>query len=71
MTIGLAHGITLLFVEGFLVCGFLAFFDYAPEANGKNKQNSFFAYLNGRENTLPAEYARKSCTKRNNNNYYY
>lgn len=59
MSTGLALGIALLFVEGFLLCGFLATFDYAPEANAGNTQNSFTPYLNGKPSMLPVTYTRK------------
>lgn len=54
------HAIVLLFIEGFLVCGFLATFVYAPEVDASNKDNSFWAHLNGKPRSLPVTYTRKS-----------
>ncbi|XP_034184192.2 rhesus blood group-associated glycoprotein Rh50 isoform X5 [Osmia lignaria lignaria] len=51
-----SHAIVLLFIEGFLLCGFLATFDYAPEANAGNSQNSFSPHLNGKPSSLPVTY---------------
>ncbi|KAK1134645.1 hypothetical protein K0M31_007425, partial [Melipona bicolor] len=50
------HAIVLLFIEGFLLCGFLATFDYAPEADAGNRQNSYSPYLNGKPSSLPVTY---------------
>lgn len=58
-TDSLSHAIVLLFVEGFLLCGFLATFDYAPEADAGNRQNSFSPHLNGKPSSLPVTYTRK------------
>nr|XP_012149213.1 PREDICTED: ammonium transporter Rh type A isoform X4 [Megachile rotundata] len=51
-----SHAIVLLFIEGFLLCGFLATFDYAPEANAAYRQNSFSPHLNGKPSSLPVTY---------------
>ncbi|XP_034946674.1 ammonium transporter Rh type A isoform X2 [Chelonus insularis] len=56
MTTSLALGIILCFLQGFLVCGFLATFDYAPEANASRSENSFSAHLNGKIVSLPLNY---------------
>lgn len=56
----LSHAIVLLFIEGFLLCGFLATFDYAPEADAGNRQNSYSPHLNGKPSSLPVTYTRKS-----------
>lgn len=66
MTTALAHGITLLFIEGFVLCGFLAIFDYAAEADAGDKRNSFLPYLNGRPSRLPVTYTRKFLKKASN-----
>nr|XP_031843773.1 ammonium transporter Rh type A isoform X2 [Nomia melanderi] len=55
-TDSLSHAIVLLFIEGFLVCGFLATFDYAPEADAGNRQNSASPHLNGKPSSLPVTY---------------
>ncbi|XP_011688785.1 PREDICTED: ammonium transporter Rh type A isoform X3 [Wasmannia auropunctata] len=49
----LEHAITLLLIEGFLLCGFLALYDYAPEVDASNRLNSVYPYLNGQSNSLP------------------
>lgn len=54
------NAIVLLFIEGFLLCGFLATFDYAPEADAGNRQNSYSPHLNGKLSSLPVTYTRKS-----------
>ncbi|XP_077261192.1 rhesus blood group-associated glycoprotein Rh50 isoform X4 [Temnothorax americanus] len=48
--------IILLLIEGFLLCAFLAIYDYAPEADAGNPQNSFAPYLNGKSNSLSVSY---------------
>lgn len=57
MTTGFALGIALCFLQGFLFCGFLATFDYAPEANAARSENSFSAHLNGKATSLPLNYS--------------
>ncbi|OAD55793.1 Ammonium transporter Rh type B [Eufriesea mexicana] len=52
----LSHAIVILFVEGFLLCGFLATFDYAPEADASNRENSYSPHLNGKPSSLPVTY---------------
>lgn len=54
------NAIVLLFIEGFIVCSFLATFDYAPEANASVRENSYLPHLNGKTNDLPVSYTRKS-----------
>lgn len=59
---GPTRAITLLFIESLLLCGIIATFnygDYAPEANAKNRQNSYAPHLNGKLSTLPLTYTRK------------
>lgn len=56
----LSYAIVLLFIEGFILCGFLAMFDYAPEADAGIRQNSYSPHLNGKPNSLPVTYTRKS-----------
>lgn len=55
----LEHVFILFLIEGFLLCSFLAIYDYAPEANARNPENSFAPYLNGKSNSLSAGYTRK------------
>lgn len=54
------NAIVLFFIEGFLLCSFLATFDYAPEADAGNRQNSYSPHLNGKPSSLPVTYTRKS-----------
>lgn len=56
------QAIVLLFIEGFLLCGFLATFDYAPEANAGYQENSYSPHLNGKQDSLPDTYTRKSLS---------
>lgn len=56
---GPEHAIILLLIEGFLLCAFLAIYDYAPEADAGNRQNSFAPHLNGKLNSLSVRYTRK------------
>jgi len=56
---GPEHAIILLLIEGFLLCAFLAIYDYAPEADASNRLNSVQPYLNGQSNSLPVTYTRK------------
>lgn len=58
-TRSLSHAIVLLFVQSFLLCGFLATFDYALEADASNRQNSYSPHLNGKPTSLPVTYTRK------------
>lgn len=58
---GPEHAIILLLIEGFLLCAFLAIYDYAPEADAGNRQNSFAPHLNGKSNSLSVRYTRKFC----------
>ncbi|KAG5326942.1 RHAG protein, partial [Acromyrmex heyeri] len=53
---GPVHAIILLFIEGFLLCAFLAIYDYAPEADASNRLNSVHPYLNGQSKSLPTTY---------------
>lgn len=55
----LEHAFILLLIEGFLLCVFLAIYDYAPEADASNRQNSFAPHLNGKSNSLSVRYTRK------------
>lgn len=48
MTFEKIQAIILLFIEGFLICGFLSIFEYSPEANASANANSFLGHLNGR-----------------------
>lgn len=54
------HAIVPLFIEGFLLCAFLAVYDYAPQADARKHQNSVVPYLNGESNSLPVTYTCKS-----------
>jgi len=53
---GPMHAIILLFIEGFLLCAFLAIYDYAPEADASNRLNSVHPFLNGQSKSLPITY---------------
>lgn len=59
MASGLAHGITLLFIQGFLLCGFLGIFVYGQATNAVLAQNSVSPHLNGKRWTLPVTHTRK------------
>lgn len=56
---GLMQAIMLLFIEGSLLCAFLAVYDYAPEVDAGKRQNSFAPHLNGESNSLPVSYTCK------------
>ncbi|XP_011870750.1 PREDICTED: ammonium transporter Rh type B isoform X2 [Vollenhovia emeryi] len=53
---GSEHAIILLLIEGFLLCAFLAVYNYAPEVDASNRQNSFAPHLNGNLNSLSVRY---------------
>ncbi|XP_028044921.1 ammonium transporter Rh type B isoform X2 [Monomorium pharaonis] len=53
---GRERAILLLFIEGLLLCAFLAIYDYAPEADASNRQNSIAPHLNGKSNSLSVRY---------------
>ena len=57
--VSLSHAILLLFIQSFFLCGFLATFDYALEADASNRQNSHSPHLNGKPTSLPVTYTRK------------
>lgn len=57
--VSLSHAIVLLFIQSFFLCGFLATFDYALEADASNRQNSHSPHLNGKPTSLPVTYTRK------------
>lgn len=56
------HAVVLLAIEGLLLCGFIAIFEYAPEVSATNRDNVYAFSLNGRSRGLPITYARKSQT---------
>lgn len=55
-----AHGITLIFIEGFIIAGFLAIFEYGQEADARLIENSTHPNLNGNQQSdAPRAYFRK------------